>query len=820
MTTTSNYWFGQAGGYQINQSLRFDGTSNKLTRTNPTAGGITNQYTWTFSFWLKRSNVNSGSQPLLGGRTASPYTYCYWNYASSGRFWIGNYNGSSYVPDIRPTNKLWRDPSAWEHFMLVYNTSESTGTDRLKIYSNGVRFVPDSFNNVPGATQLFYSVNNPSNPTIIGHDPVDTGYFNGYMAEVHFVDGQALTPSSFGETDLITGTWIPKKYTGTYGLNGCYLKFDPSATNGIGHDHSGNGNHFTATGFDTTNTTAATYDVMSDTPTNYDDTGNGRGNYCVLTPLGNGSSAAATSGLSNGNLQVSGTITGGFSGSMGIPVGKWYWEVTLETVVALFAGVCNDSRNVAADPGVTISNEFGFYFNPTINYMDGSGNPWSTGSVTNGDIIGIAVDASNFSSIKLWLSKNNTWYSSGGGTSGNPASGTNPIQTITDGKTLYPYCSIRGAVGSSTMHANFGQRSFSYTPPTGFKALNTANLPEPTIKDGGKYFDTKPYTGSGGSQSLTGLGFQPELVWIKARSTASSHGLYDAVRGVGKVLLSNSTSAEQNYGSYGVTSFDAAGFSVNDLPGYGVNDSGVTYAAWCWDAGGTGSSNTAGSITSTVSANASAGFSIATYTGNGTAGATIGHGLGVAPSFIVTKRRDNTSVWNVYHASLGATKVLYLNQTSSQQTDSSVWNNTAPSSTVFTVGTDSNINTNTGTFVAYCFSEVAGYSKFGSYVGNGSSDGPFVFCGFRPAFVMIKVYSGTTDSWFMYDAARDSYNLSYKYLRADLSNAENTDNTNASIDILSNGFKLRHTGANTNGSGNGYIFAAFAELPFKYANAR
>lgn len=363
---------------------------------------------------------------------------------------------------------------------------------------------------------------------------------------------------------------------------------------------------------------------------------------------------------------------------------------------------------------------------------------------------------------------------------------------------------------------NFGQTAFVYTPPTGFKALSTGNLPEPTIKKGDKYFDTKLYTGTGGSQSLSGLGFQPDLVWIKARSTASSHGLYDAVRGVGQVLLSNSTSAEQNYGSYGVTSFNSAGFSVNDLPGYGVNDSGQTYAAWCWDANGAGSSNTAGSITSTVSANATAGFSIATYTGNGTAGATVGHGLGVTPKMIIVKQRSGATDWQIGHTEIGWTKTLYFN-TSAATTETGAWNNTAPTSTVFSIGT-SRANTSSATYVAYCFSEVASFSKFGIYTGNGSTDGPFVACNFRPAWIMLKV-SSTDNSWFIYDVKRNTYNAANKTFKANGSDEENTGSS-IPIDILSNGFKLRSLDGGINGSGSTYIFAAFAELPAKYSNAR
>ena len=315
----AQFWGGAAGAYEIDQSLRFDGSSGKLTRTNPASSGITNAYKWSYSFWIKHSDVSSSgtiTQPLLsGGNTSgSGRTFCGWGYSSAGRFWIGNFNGSQYIPDIRPTDRVWRDPSAWEHFMLVYDTSESTNTDRIKIYSNGVRWNPTGgVGSTISAAQVFYAVNYATRASNIGYDNILNTYFDGYMAEVHFVDGQALDQYSFGEFDT-NGAWRPIKYTGTYGLNGHYLKFDPSATNGIGHDHSGNGNNFTPTGFDTTSGTGT--DVMSDTPTT---------NWCTFNSL-----LYRDSGISygEGNLQFSRTGNGDqfILGTISVSSGKWYWE--------------------------------------------------------------------------------------------------------------------------------------------------------------------------------------------------------------------------------------------------------------------------------------------------------------------------------------------------------------------------------------------------------------------------------------------------------------------------------------------------------------
>jgi hypothetical protein len=367
--------------------------------------------------------------------------------------------------------------------------------------------------------------------------------------------------------------------------------------------------------------------------------------------------------------------------------------------------------------------------------------------------------------------------------------------------------------------ANFGQRPFAYTAPSGYKALCTQNLPTPAIgatsaTQAGKYFNPVIYTGNGSSRSITGLGFQPGFTWIKDRSAGFYHRLADAVRGAGKELYSNDTGAETTNSVNGyVTSFDSDGFSLGT--GIGVNQNGTTYVAWNWRANGAGSSNTAGSITSTVSANTTSGFSIVTYTGTG-ANATIGHGLGVAPRMIIVKRRNGADIWPVYHESIGNTQYLRL-QGDNPAGTFNVWQNTSPTSSVFYISTDSTVNTNTGTYVAYCFAEVAGYSRFGSYTGNGSTDGPFVFCGFRPKYVMYK-NSTNSGSWIILDASRSTSNVASARLLANTSDAE-ADGTHL-VDFLSNGFKLRNSNTNGNESGSTHIFAAFAEFPQKFSLAR
>jgi hypothetical protein len=348
--------------------------------------------------------------------------------------------------------------------------------------------------------------------------------------------------------------------------------------------------------------------------------------------------------------------------------------------------------------------------------------------------------------------------------------------------------------------------------------------------------DATLYNGNGttGQSVLNASSFKPDLVWAKGRNANGGYNvLYDSVRGAFNQLVANNTSAETTPPSgYGVTAFNSNGFSVlDDANGsWSVNGaSGGTYSGtppayvgWQWQAGkGTTSSNINGSITSTVSVNATAGFSIVSYTGNGTAGATVGHGLGVAPSFMIMRSRTSSGSngnWVVYHSALGGTKYLVLNTTDSAFTDIGAFNNTNPTSSVYSVGTFTGTNGSSLTMIAYCWAPVAGFSQFGSYTGNGSDDGPFVYLGFRPKYILVKRTDSSPYNWIVWDSSMNPYNAANTYLEPNQSAAQATDTP---IDFLSNGFKLRY-GAGTwvNASGGTYIYAAFAENPTKFANAR
>jgi hypothetical protein len=335
----------------------------------------------------------------------------------------------------------------------------------------------------------------------------------------------------------------------------------------------------------------------------------------------------------------------------------------------------------------------------------------------------------------------------------------------------------------------------------------TNGLDDPTL-----YFNTKLYTGnSTGSteQAITGLNFAPDLLWVKQRSGAEWHVLSDAVRGVPKNLYSNSTDAEDTIGY--LTSLDTNGFTLSSSTG--LNGNGSTYVSWNWKANGAGISNTDGSITSTVSANTTSGFSIVSYTGTGSA-ATVGHGLGVTPSMYIVKNRSDNDSWGVYHKSLGATQFLRLQGNDASATSSVWWNDTEPTSSVFSVGTAVATNASGENLIAYCFAEKKGFSKFGSYTGNGNSDGTFVYTGFKPSFVLVKRTDTAGYEWSIWDNKRDPFNLADTTLRPNTSESESTIGSFYQIDMLSQGYKFRTSNGDVNASGGTFIYMAFAENPF------
>jgi hypothetical protein len=789
--------------YPISRSLRFNSADSAYLNRTPASSS--NRETWTWSGWVKRTIVNTTGQNLFSTDNGSSTTLGQL-FFNDNVFEFNCYASSAYQWRLI-TTQVWRDLSAWYHIVAVLDTTQATSSNRVKLYVNGVQIT--AFSTATYPSQGFDGAYNLNQPHYVGAAITSSGYLNGYLTEVNFIDGQALTPSSFGLNDPETGVWSPKRYTGTYGTNGFYLNFsDNSGTTSttLGKDYSGNGNNWTPNNFSVT--AGAGNDSMVDSPTSYGtDTGVGgevRGNYATLNPL----SLVSPTTLANGNLDcVTGTTGGGGAyGTIAFPSsGKFYFEYVLTAT----SGTLSDNGRV----GIAASSSVAVLYQSDGNKkVDGSQTAYGASWTTN-DVIGVAVDIDNGS---VTFYKNN--------------SSQGAISYTISTKTMFPYTEDGSGTISISSSWNFGQRAFAYTAPSGFKALCTQNLPTPTIgatstTQANDYMNVVLYTGNRATNTITGVGFQPDFVWLKSRSVATTnHALFDAVRGVGYNLRSNTTDAETIPSpNNALTAFTSDGFTLgaNDTAGApDINYTiGGTYVAWNWKANGAGSSNTAGTITSTVSANTTSGFSIVTYSGAGTTSSTIGHGLGVAPSMFIIKCRNNftgATIWPVYHASVGNTAYLDLSSTNAASTLTAGWNNTSPTSTVFTVGSAAGVNGSGNTFVAYCFAPVAGYSAFGSYTGNGSTDGPFVYLGFRPAFVLWKRSDGA-ESWWINDIDRLGYNGANRALFPNLSNAENTANN---IDILSNGFKIRGSGGEVNASGGTYIYACFAENPFKFSLAR
>ena len=782
---------GAEGGYAIERSLRFNSSDSAYLSRTPASAG--NRKTWTWAGWVKKSTLTR--QFLFGVYTSGSDVAAVELDNSTGNLSWYDYSGGASYELI--TSQVFRDPSAWYHLVFVLDTTQATASNRAKIYVNGVQV--SAFGTSTYPSQNFDGKINTSVQHSIGTEGSNLRLFlSGYLADIHFIDGQALDPSSFTEVSATTGQLLPRQYTGSFGTNGFWLKFsDNSAATAttLGKDYSGNNNNWTPNNFSvveanynptitstvggiapsipvsrlfdgntatlcgTNNAVGANIiftktisgvtslrvfmdhstayraringgtwysdsslgasgnaswrsftsvlpgngiitsiesdtdganngvnwsaievngvilvnsssDSFVDTPVSSGtDTGVGgqvTGNYCTWNALDNGGVT-----LSNGNLDVANNAaheavraTFKFPSS-----GKWYCECTqasFTNAANVFAlGVTWSTASVP--PAWSESNVIYLGVNSANRIINVSGGDVSTVAATTANaVLQIAYDAD---SQKLWLGFNNSWYDSSYGLTGNPATGANATRTsVTD---IFPIGNFYEATGS----ANFGQRPFAYTAPSGFKALCDTNLPAPVVAKPSTVMDVKLYTGNGSTQTISGLGFSPDLVWVKRRSAAASNVLGDVVRGITKSLYSNLTSQELDTETDGyISATTSDGFTV--VPGASsanqVNASSSTYVAWAWDAGSSTVTNTQGSITSQVRANASAGFSIVGFAGTGTTG-TVGHGLGVAPAFIIGKNRDSGSfAWRVYHSALGGTKTLYLNLTNAAATDNPI----------------------------------------------------------------------------------------------------------------------------------------------------
>ena len=806
-------------------SLRFDdGSTAFLSRTPSSAS---NQKTWTWSGWVKRGDIGINGTIFEAAPDAGTTNIFY---MAGAVLYLTGINSGTTVYDFILT-QVFRDPSAWYHFVIAMDTTQSTASNRTKIYINGS--IVTDFSTETNPSLNLDTLVNSDNAHSIGKRPFDTSLpWDGYMAEINFIDGLALTPTSFGETK--NGVWIPIDTSGlTFGTNGFRLKFDQvgvgtASTSTIGADTSGNNNHWTSGGI------VASDCAMPDSPEN---------NFCTWNPLSASASQGAVKTLSEGNLQFSGGAFGVVGGTMSVTSGKWYWETKLLSTVdgsnpfvIGFVSANTIAHASSHDQSVVMYSDNGT--GKLIQHIENSSvtqNITIPDALLTFDVNDVFQFAYDGDTGKIWVGKNNTYVANDGGTDGNPSNGSNQTFTLAD--TTIPMTPLADHGGVAwTGLANFGQLTNAYTAPTDFNPLSTANLPEPTIgpnstSQADNHFDTVLYTGNSGNKTISGLGFQPDWVWAKSRSLAQNHHIHDSARGVELRLNAEANNAEISDGE--LKTFTSDGFTF-DTAG-ATNTNNATNVAWCWHANsGTATatiSESGDNPAAVVQANPTAGFSLITYTGTGDAG-TIAHGLGAVPTMMIIKNRDVADAWAVYHGAntaAPATDYLVLNTTAATADAATYWADTAPTSSVFTVHDAHSVNADGEKYVAYCFAEVEGYSKFGKYIGNGVVDGPFVYLGFRPAWIMVKSTTNTNSetNWVIWDNKRNGYNTAGNiqvFANQNYAEGQRDDNGGAGIsdlDILSNGFKHRDATFGQNGvNGATFIYMAFAEAPFKYANAR
>lgn len=735
--------FTSSSAYEIAKSLRFRASANPLLSRTGVAGDPKKA---TISAWVKLGRIGGVEQIFEAWSTASRLSGL--TIAAAGDIYFQHIDGTRNI-SWRPTN-LFRDPGAWFHIVMQMDFTQASVANAVRMFLNGVEVAVTQTVHSGSYAQNMNSYFN----TAVSHRHGlhnNTTYTDGYRAELHFLDGVLAGPEEFGKTDPVTGQWVPIKYKGAYGTNGHYLDFsDGSSTTTLGYDKSGNGRNFTVSGISLT--AGETYDWVDDTPSN---------NFAVLSELIVSEDREAT--FSEAALKVTqNTSTVGpvssFSSIALHATAKIYVEATaVSGITSAASGLAQFGvSGLTASTGVE---DVARYVSDGRKAVDNTLSAYGA-AYSSGDVIGMTVDVAT-KTVEFF--KNNVSQGTLTWTGNYP---TLLISPSANGRTA----------GNRVWAVNFGQRPFAYTPPTGFKALCTKNLPAPQVKNGAAYFDVVLDSGANiktASEALFGNFFE----WIKDRANTNNHQLIDSVRGSSAVLQSNTTAAETTYSA-------PSGSSVG----------------WVW--------------------RIAAGFlDVVTYTGTGVA-RTVAHNLGVAPAMVmVTSRTLAGTAWHVYHTSLGALKRVFLEQTNAESVSPASWNDTAPTSSELTVGAGGGVNTSGEEYVAYLFAEVPGFSKFGSYVGNGSADGPFVYCGFKPKYVLLKNATTAGTNWFVLDAERNTYNLVNTSLLPNSSGAEIINNL-YSADFTSNGFKIRSTDVQVNQSTANIVFAAFAECPFKYATAR
>ena len=834
------------GGTVVDRSLRFAREDTHYLSKTFGSGG--NQKKWTFSCWIKRGvlggdNYGGGEMRIFGANTNASHIYL-----QSGETLTWDISDGSGTDASLVTNRMFRDNTNWFHIVCALDTDESTANNRMRMYINGIEETAFNTRNNPSSGKGDNRMN-ANNLHTLGFRTSAQGnagmQFDGYLTEINFIDGQQYDPSYFGYFESQTGIWRPKKYEGSYGTTGFYLNFNNKAsTTTIGYDKSGNGNHWTTHNIQVN-------DSVPDSPSN---------NFAVWRISGRPLNSACD--FKQGMLLCETGTSGGGGSLQRTPIssyvvnsGKWYCETwNLNTYVMATIAPVQTMLDQTSDNTrkIMIFSSDGRFYDYRNASSDSSPSTYAA-SWTNGDVIGMLIDMDQATPV-AYFSKNGQWangsgawnqsnpYTSGGGI---PMTG-NMLTHPTDndqgflGYVGFAYSSAGGGTDAIWI-TNFGQDStfagrttagvysddiglgeFKYPVPEGALALCNNNVARINKRDGNtaiinpkKHFDVVTYGGNDATgRSITGLEFSPDFIWVKNRSEAFSHALFDTVRGATKRMRSDANSVEGT-DSDGITSFDSNGWTMsgNDA----INKNGNNFVAWCWKAGGSAVSNSDGSITSSVSANQESGFSVVTYTGTG-ADASVGHGLGTKPQVLFVKSRTHTDNWKVWFRGV-TTDDSYpwqLDDHGANYSGSDKWYNSPngndTTTTTFGVSADNATNRSGATFVAYCFSERKGYSAFGTYRGNGSNNGQYIRTGFKPRALIIKKYSGT-DNWMMWDTERDPHNLMHHRTSCSIPDVESTNvaSTTSQLEIYGDGFQWRGSSNDTNGDGDKYIYMAWAE---------
>ena len=805
--------------FDILNSARFNKDDSAFLEKTGSAG---NRRTFTLSLWFKTHGRGVFQRILEAG--ANTQNQCLLTIDNGDKLRVTASSSNSSQMSFK-TNLVTRDPTHWYHVVWAVDSTQGTNTDRVNIYVNGMLQTDFETATYPSQNADFHI--NTEVAHRIGSIVAGGDYFDGNMAEYHFVDGLQLNATSFGETDDTYGHWKPKQYLGAHGTNGWYLDFKDASN--LGNDAVG------GTDFGETNIAAA--DQSLDTPTN---------NFATWNIFSNEATSVAT--LTEGGLK--GQVGNDFNGTtatMNVLDGKTYVEARVTAIdsgKSIYIGIFASNELYSAQKFYDTDPAYAYRSDGLLLYGGGSNISTGINTFAAGDIIQLAIDTD---ANKIWVGKNNTWQTINNA-SQDPSNGTGGY-SITDEPEGYAVGFGSGSANASNTNlvVNFGQDSsfaggataqgngenrddFYYEPPTGFKSMNSRNLPEPAVVPQ-NMFGILTYTGNGGGSEnvITGLNFKPDLVWIKDRAAASSTWV-DSLRGPARYFSTDSAEAEGNR-SLGVKRFTSDGMALGDnngTSGNNMNRDGNSYVAWCWNmsatagtgGGTTSTSHNQSNIDTEFRANSAAGQSILTYTGDGAPGQGVAHGLGVSPHLFILKNRGQGDDWFVFHRTVTTQNHLHWNTNDLPTNNPNTWAQYGPVSNAFTVNAAGNTNVSNETYVAYTFEDVPGYSKFGSYYGNGdASDGPYVYLGFRPSLVIVKKISDAAHNWVVVDDKREPINDQgdVSFLLVDTNAAEDTD---PCINLLSNGFVVLDTAARYNTNGSQYIYLAWASLPGKYTNAR